>query len=97
MTQTGYRWLHAVEVATDANPGSILYKLAVFAQSNGADGIQHLELIDLTPQNDYERVTKTVNSAVRIGRGESSALEEGEKTRWEIRGELVRFVKRGPR
>ena len=102
MTQTGYRWFHAVEVVDDANPEMILVKLARFAHQQGADGIQHLELIDLKPQNEAERISKQINSAVRINqavrRGDVGGVaEEGSETRWEIRGELVRFSQRSAR
>ena len=60
MTQTGYRWFHEVEVVADANPASILYKIAAYARENGADGVAHLELIDLNPQNPGEKLAKQV-------------------------------------
>jgi len=99
MTQSGYRWMHEVEVVDDANPGSILYKLAHFANQKGANGIQFLELVDLDPQTPGEIAKKQFESAVRIadkaGSGDldvGDVAQEGTETRWEVRGELVRFL-----
>lgn len=100
MTQTGYRWMHEVEVVSDANPRSILYKIAAEADRMGADGVQFLELVDLDPQSPGERTSKQIDSAVRLAskarRGSLTAGDvagEGTKTRWEVRGELVRFTR----
>jgi hypothetical protein len=101
MTQTGYRWFYEVELVTDANPASILFKVAQYARANGADGVQHLELVDLKPQSDGERTVKQVQGVMRVaeaakrGQGLSQAANEGEETRWEVRGELVRLEKSG--
>ena len=99
MTQSGYRWFHEVEVVSDANPRSILYKIAREADRLGADGIQFLELVDLDPQSPGERTAKQIDSAVRLAskaqRGSLSAGDvaaEGTETRWEVRGELVQFT-----
>jgi hypothetical protein len=97
MTQSGYRWFHEVEVVSDANPRSILYKIGRYAHEHGADGIQFLELIDLEPQSPGAKAVKQINSAVAISeaarRGDPAAIaDEGSKTRWEVRGELIRFV-----
>ena len=73
----------------------------VVAIAHGADGVQRLELVDLKPQNDAERTMKQVEGVMRVadaakrGEGLSQAAKEGEKTRWEVRGEFVRFVKTG--
>ncbi|MBT8495858.1 MAG: hypothetical protein KJO07_22635, partial [Deltaproteobacteria bacterium] len=66
MTQTGYRWFYEVEVVTDANPASILFKVAQYARAHGADGVQRLELVDLKPQNDAERTSKQVQGIMRV-------------------------------
>lgn len=100
MTQSGYRWMHEVEVVSDANPGSILYKIAREANRLGADGVQFLELVDLKPQSPGEKTAKQIDSAVRLAskaqKGTLSAgdvASEGSETRWEVRGELVRFTR----
>lgn len=99
LTQTGYRWFHEVEVNADAHPGSILYQVAHHAHAHGADGVQFLELVDTDPQTPSDRASKQVDSAVRIAdafdKGTLTAGDvagEGTKTRWEVRGELIRFV-----
>ena len=98
MTQSGYRWFYEVEVVTDANPASILFKVAQYARAHGADGVQRLELVDLKPQSDGERTAKQVQGVMRVadaakrGQGMSQAAKEGEKTRWEVRREFVKFV-----
>jgi len=92
MTQTGYKWMHEVEVVGDANPASILYKIGAFAASHGAQGIQNVILINLNPQTDYDKISKQVESIQRIESGESNIAEEGTKTRWEVRGEMVTFT-----
>jgi hypothetical protein len=93
------RWFHEVEVIDDANPGSVLYKIASEARALGADGVQFLELIDLKPQSPGEKVSRQIDSAVRLAdkaqRGRltpGDVASEGSETRWEVRGELVRFV-----
>ncbi len=92
LTQTGFKWLHEVEVVGDANPGSILYKIGSFAADHGAHGIQNLELIDLKPQTDLEKISKQAESIRKINSGESGIAEEGSETRWEVRGEMVIFT-----
>ena len=69
------------------------------AHALGADGVQFLELIDLKPQSPGEKTAKQIDSAVRIANkakrgtlGFSDVAEEGSETRWEVRGELVRFT-----
>ncbi len=84
--------MHEVEVVGDANPASILFKIGQFASEHGATGIQGLELIDLNPQTDYDKVSKQIESVGKIQRGESGIAEEGTKTRWEVRGEMVVFT-----
>ena len=101
MTQSGYKWFHELEVVEDANPDSLLFKIGSYARSLGADGVQHLELVDLDPQTPAEKAGKQIDSAVRIHRsvqqGKPAAIAgEGTKTRWEIRGELVRFQRGAP-
>jgi len=98
MTQTGYRWFYEVELVSDANPASILYKVAMYARDNGADGVQNLELVDLKPQSPAERTQKQISGVMRVadaaksGQGLNQAASEGEETRWEVRGEFVRFA-----
>lgn len=97
MTQTGYKWLHEIEVVDDANPGSILFKLGEFARRNGADGIQHLEILDMNPQTPGEKKQKQLETAFRVAQqlhsGKTpSAAQEGTETRYEVKGELVVFA-----
>lgn len=97
MTQTGYKWLHEIEVVDDARPDSLLFKIGSYAHELGADGVQHLELIDLDPQTPAENAGKKINSAVRIERDlehghVASIAGEGTKTRYEVQGELIKFV-----
>jgi hypothetical protein len=97
MTQTGYKWMHEIELEDDARPESLLSNIGRYARSLGADGVQHLELLDLDPQTPADTATKKVDSVIRmhdaIDRKQyASAAAEGTKTRWEIRGELVQFI-----
>lgn len=97
MTQTGYKWMHELEVVDDANPESLLFKIGRYARAHGADGVQHLILIDLDPQTPADKAGKQIDSTVRIARsaqrGQYATIAgEGTKTRWEIRGELIQFV-----
>jgi hypothetical protein len=97
MTQTGYKWFHEVEIVDDANPASLLFKIGSYARSHGADGVQHLVLIDLDPQTPGEKASKQFQSAVRISEAVKKGryadiAQEGTKTRWEVRGELVQFA-----
>src|SRR5687768_17122943 len=43
MTQTGYKWLHEIEIVDDARPDSLLFKVGSYARELGADGVQHFE------------------------------------------------------
>jgi hypothetical protein len=97
LTQTGYKWLHEIEVIDDANAGSILFKIGEFARQNGADGIQSLELIDMNPQTPGEKKKKQLETAMHVAqqlhKGEApTAAEEGTETRYEVKGELVVFT-----
>ncbi len=97
MTQTGYKWLHEIEVEDDARPDSLLFNIGSYARSLGADGIQHLRVIDLDPQTPAEVAEKKINSVVNIHNAiekkqYASIAGEGTKTRWEVRGELVQFL-----
>jgi len=100
MTQTGYKWFHEIEVVDDARPESLLFKIGSYAHELGADGVQHLELIDLDPQTPAEKAEKQFNSAVNIAhdvqKHQYAAIAgEGTKTRYEVRGELIKFVSPG--
>ena len=97
MTQTGYKWLHEIEMVDDARPESLLFKIGSYARELGADGVQHLELIDLDPQTPADTAGKKIDSAVNIARdidrGNYGAIAgEGTKTRYEVRGELIKFA-----
>lgn len=97
MTQTGYKWLHEIEVVDDARPESLLFKIGTYAHELGADGVQHLELIDLDPKTPADNASAKIDSAVRIERDlerkqYASIAGEGTKTRYEVRGELIKFV-----
>lgn len=97
MTQTGYKWLHEIEVVDDARPESLLFKIGSYARELGADGVQHLELIDLDPQTPADTAGKKIDSTIRIARAidrkqYASIAGEGTKTRYEVRGELIKFI-----
>src|SRR5262245_16461073 len=96
MTQSGYKWFHEVEIVDDANPESLLFKIGSYARQHGADGVQHLSLVDLDPQTPAERAGKQIDSAVRISRAVqhghyTSIAGEGTETRYEVSGELIQF------
>ena len=96
MTQTGYKWFHAVELNPDANPGSILWAVAEYARALGADGVQNLVILDLDPQTPAETAKKQFDTAVKlsdqVASGRSpTAAGEGTKTRYGVWGELIRF------
>jgi hypothetical protein len=100
MTQTGYKWLHEIEMVDDARPESLLFKIGSYAHELGADGVQHLELVDLDPQTPAETAEKKINSAIKIERdlehrNYAAIAGEGTKTRYEIRGELIKFATQG--
>ena len=97
MTQEGYRWLHENEVITEANPDSILYKIGAFVRGKGAEGIQHLVVIDANPQTSGEKTAKQIITAIKVvdqvRRGRApTALSEGTRTKYLVRGELVKFT-----
>ena len=94
MTLEGYRWLHEEEVAGD--PNDLLYKVAALARDNGAQGIQHLVLIDSKPQTRAEKIAKQIDTAIKVveqieKEDPPTALGEGTKTRYFVKGELVVF------
>ena len=94
MTLNGYRWLHEQEVVGD--PNNILYSVAALARDNGAQGIQHLELIDTNPQTRAEKIAKQIDTAIKVAdqleKGEApTALGDGTETRYFVKGELVVF------
>jgi hypothetical protein len=95
MTQSGYKWFHELEVIEDADPRSLLFKIGSYARAHGAEGVQHLIVRDLNPQSPAEKVGNQIDSAVRIhqsARHDPLAIAgEGTETRWEIRGELIKF------
>ena len=95
MTLNGYRWLHELEVVGD--PNNILYSVAALARDNGAQGIQHLELIDTKPQTRVEKIAKQIDTAIKVAdqveKGDTpAALGEGSETRYSVKGELVVFA-----
>ncbi len=97
MTQKGYRWLHEQEVISEANPDSVLYRIGTYVRQQGADGIQHLILIDQNPQTSEEKTARQISTAIRIinqiNRGEPpTALGEGTETKYMVKGELVKFL-----
>ncbi len=86
--------LGAVELGGD--PNGILYKVAALARDNGAEGIQHLVLLDTKPQTRGERVSKQIDTTIKVIEqledGDfPTALAEGTKTRYFVKGELVVF------
>ena len=94
MTLEGYRWLHAEDVVGD--PNDLLYKVAALARDHGAHGIQHLELIDRKPQTRAERISRQIDTAIRVfeqaKEGDApTALSEGTETLYFVKGELVVF------
>lgn len=97
MTQSGYKWLHEIEIIDDARPQSLLYKVGRYARELGADGVQHFEIIDLDPQTPADTVGKKIDSTINIAndleRHDYAAIAgEGTKTRYEVRGELIKFA-----
>jgi hypothetical protein len=97
MTQSGYKWLHEIEIIDDANPNSLLFKVGNYARELGADGIQHFELIDLDPQTPADTAGKKIDSTINIAKAierkqYASIAGEGTKTRYEVRGELIKFA-----
>jgi hypothetical protein len=89
--------MHEIEVVDDARPESLLFKIGSYARELGADGVQHLELIDLDPQTPADTAGKKIDSTIRIAgalerKQYASIAGEGTKTRWEIHGELIQFV-----
>ena len=99
MTQSGYKWMHEVELVDDARPESLLFRIGDYARKLGAHGVQHLQVVDLDPQTPAENAAKKIDSVVRMARAvekkQYAAIPaEGTKTHWEIRGELIQFVDR---
>jgi hypothetical protein len=97
MTQSGYKWMHEIELEDDARPDSLLSNIGRYAHSLGADGVQHLKLVDLNPQTPADTATKKVDSVISMHdaierKQYASAAAQGTETRWEIRGELVQFI-----
>lgn len=97
MLQTGYKWMHEVEIITDSNPASILYQVAAYAHSQGADGVQHLVIIDENPQTPGEKGAQQVATMIRLidqvrSNRVPTAAGEGTKTRYHVKGELVKFT-----
>ena len=97
MTQSGYKWLHEIEIIDDARPESLLFKVGSYARELGADGIQHFEIVDLDPQTPADNAGKKIDSTIRIAdalerKQYASIAGEGTKTRYEVRGELIKFV-----
>jgi hypothetical protein len=98
MTLSGYKWLHEIEINDDMRPDSLLYKVGRYARELGADGVQHLELVDLDPQTPADTAGKKIDSTIRIAQDidkkqYANIAGEGTKTRYEIRGELIQFVR----
>jgi hypothetical protein len=97
MTQSGYKWLHEIEIIDDARPESLLFKVGRYAHELGADGIQHFEIIDLDPQTPADNANKKIDSAINIAdaidkKQYARIAGEGTKTRYEVRGELIKFA-----
>lgn len=97
MTQSGYKWLHEIEIIDDARPDSLLFKVGSYARELGADGIQHFEIVDLDPQTPADTANKKIDSAINIAdaidkKQYARIAGEGTKTRYEVRGELIKFV-----
>jgi hypothetical protein len=96
MQQEGYKWLHEKEVIADADPDSVLYKLGQAARYEGAQGIQHLVLIDGNPQSPEEKTARQVATVIKIldaiaNRRPPMALGDGTQTIYFVKGELVQF------
>jgi len=97
MTQSGYKWLHEIEIIDDARPESLLFKVGAYARELGADGVQHFEIIDLNPQTPADTAGKKIDSTIRIANAidkkqYAKIAGEGTQTRYEVRGELIKFV-----
>jgi len=99
MTQKGFKWMHEVELVDDARPESLLYRIGAYAKSLGADGVQHLHVVDLDPQTPADNAGKKIDSVIRMERNlekknYAAVATEGTETTWEVRGELIQFVDR---
>lgn len=68
MTQSGYKWMHEVELVDDAQPESLLFRIGDYARKLGAHGVQHLQVVDLNPQTPAETASKKIDSVVRMAR-----------------------------
>ncbi|HEU4611047.1 MAG TPA: hypothetical protein VFS15_03175, partial [Kofleriaceae bacterium] len=84
-------------IIDDARPDSLLFKVGSYARELGADGIQHFEIVDLDPQTPADNANKKINSAINIAdavdkKQYARIAGEGTKTRYEVRGELIKFV-----
>jgi hypothetical protein len=97
MTQSGYKWLHEIQIVDDANPKSLLFKIGSYARELGADGVQHLQLIDLDPQTPADNANAKINTVISIAdaidkKQYAKIAGEGTETRYEVHGELIKFV-----
>jgi hypothetical protein len=97
LTQSGFKWMHEIELQNDARPESLMFNIGRYAKSLGADGVQHLKLLDLDPQTPADTATNKIDSVISMHdaierKQYASAAAQGTKTRWEIRGELVQFT-----
>ncbi|MEE2657115.1 MAG: hypothetical protein VX733_01345 [Candidatus Latescibacterota bacterium] len=97
MTVKSHRWLHEKDVSGD--PNDLLYTVAALARDNGAQGIQHLVLIDTNPQTRAEKIGKQIDTAIRVinqveKKDPPTSLAEGTETRYFVKGELVVFDNR---
>jgi hypothetical protein len=100
MDQEGYRTVFFGEVnRRGTDPTQILRTIGLYAQNQGADGIQHFSLIMQNPESEevgtVKKVGKAMEVAAAIAEGDplkaALKLGEGEKTNYFVKGELVRW------
>ena len=101
MTQEGFRHYLAGEVnEDDTQPAHMMQALALYAARHGADGLQRFSLIDENPRSQEERTAQKVTQTIKIlgalgsqnKEGYQSSIQEGETTRFHIKGELVAWI-----
>ena len=105
MTQEGFRHYLAGEVNEESTQANhMMNALARYAAAHGAHGLQQFSLIDENPRSQEERTAQTVGQTIKIlsalgsqdKQGYQSSIQEGEQTRYRIKGELVAWIDPAP-
>ena len=105
MTQEGFRnYLFGEINKRGTDSSEIMRTVGGYALAQGADGIQHFSLVDMTPKSEEMRKVEQVGQTLKIigavveGRhGDAGgAAAEGEKTQYLVRGELVKWIEEAP-